>query len=157
MASLPRSIVQVTSKLSAAELMQAIIEDPLPNMFVKWGPFPAVTSYELLDGSWQVGNRRTVFTSDGNKMLEQFVSVSSEAFAYKLTRLEGFFGWLLAQIDDLWDFDGLSVGSGVTWAWQLTPKPGRKLLVVLFARLWQVYAQKILRASVRRLEAARGI
>lgn len=150
--------VLLESSLPAAALMQAIIEDPLPNMFTKWGPFPGVIRVQMHDEVWQVGSRRTIHTSDGRKMVEQFVRFAEdESFAYKLNRLEGLFGFLIADIDDLWSFTHAANGTTVAWTWVLHPKPGRSLPVFLVGRLWRVYMGRILRSTLRRLEAASSI
>jgi hypothetical protein len=143
-----------TSQLSPAALMAAIVQDPLPNMFVKWYWVPAVSHVEAVRGSWNEEQaQRILHMADGKQMLETAVSVRpGEGFLYELTEFTNALGFFFTKIDDRWTFetDGQG-GTIVHWTWILHTRPGRHLLGRLFASQWRKYMAVIFKQSIRRL------
>jgi hypothetical protein len=144
------------SSLPPAELMTAVVNDPLPNMFVPWRWVPGVSHVETRRGTWnEEGAQRLLHTTDSHQMLETAISVRpGRGFIYELSEFTNALGFFFTRIEDVWWFqaDGAG-GTQVAWTWIMHTRPGRSWLARLFATQWRRYMAHIFKASLARLSA----
>src|ERR1700734_645279 len=98
---------------------------PLTAVFSRrYGLLPPVKEVRGQDGVWgQVGQTRTVVTTDGGTMREVLTEVDPPySFAYRLSDISGPMRPLVDTIDGRWEFAPRDTGTLVTWRWTLHPK-----------------------------------
>ncbi len=107
-------------------------------------------------GTWgQVGQIRTVVTSDGGTMREQLTDVDApHSFSYQLSEITGPMRPLVDRIDGRWEFTSKGTGTLITWRWTLHPQGIGAPLMPLITRMWINYAKQSLEQLSELLLAA---
>ena len=121
---------------------------PLELLFTKrYGPIPPIRS-TTQEGDWKsVGQVRTVHLADGGSMREELKTVEPpREFTYQLTEVTGPMKPLATSIDGTWRFDPRGTGCQITWTWVIHPRSAvvGRLVLPVFARLWNAYARRAL-------------
>jgi hypothetical protein len=90
-------------------------------LFSRWfGPLPPVVSTDGPEPWGTEGQTRTVRTADGGTLHEELVGVARPAeFTYRLSRITGAMGWLIAEVDGGWRFEAVGTGTRIEWFWTI--------------------------------------
>jgi hypothetical protein len=119
----------------------------LPALFCRrYALLPPITQVRGQIGSWgQVGQTRTVVTSDGGTMREALTDVDPpRAFSYRLSEITGPMGPLVDSIDGRWEFTSKGTGTLITWRWTLHPRSLGAPVMPLITAMWLRYASRAL-------------
>ena len=127
---------------------------PLPDVFChRYLAMPPVVGVDGQDGEWgrEVGQTRTIRTSDGGSMVETLTVVDApHRFAYRIDRLRGPMRPLVRRLDGAWTFESTGSGTTITWSWDITATSAlTRPLVAVVGRMWHGYA----RAALATLES----
>lgn len=120
---------------------------PLTAIFSRrYALLPPVKLVRGQDGVWgQVGQSRTVVTTDGGTMREQLTEVDApRSFSYRLTDISGPMRPLVDTIDGCWEFASQGTGTLITWRWILHPKGLGTGILRPIAAMWRGYAWQAL-------------
>jgi Polyketide cyclase / dehydrase and lipid transport len=129
---------------------------PLTAIFSRrYGLLPPVKEVRGQDGIWdQVGQTRTVVTTDGGTMCELLTHVEPpHAFSYRLSDISGPMRPLVDAIDGRWEFSAQGTGTMITWRWTLHPKGLGTLVMPLITLMWRGYARQALELLSEKLLA----
>jgi hypothetical protein len=147
--------VQARSALRPGRAMAAIAALPLPEVFLRWGPFPGVSAVGGQDGAWDTAgrSRRPRFT-DGGTVLETLVEYEpGSSFAYELRDFTDVFGRLVEGVRGEWTFTPDGLGSVVRWTWEFKANPrSGAVLAAVIVPLYRRYMQRVVDLSVRLAE-----
>ena len=130
---------------------------PLTAIFARrYGLLPPVKLVRGQDGVWgEVGQTRTVVTTDGGTMRELLTEVDDpNSFSYRLSEISGPMRPLVDTIDGRWEFARHGTGTLVTWRWTLQPKGLGTGVLRPIARMWRGYARQALELLSEQLLAA---
>ena len=120
---------------------------PLPVLVCRrYALVPPITQVRGQIGSWgQVGQTRTVVTSDGGTMREALTDVDPpRSFSYRLSEITGPMGPLVDSIDGRWEFTSKGTGTLITWRWTLDPRGLGAPVMPLITAMWLRYASRAL-------------
>lgn len=145
----PRRMAQSrTVPIEPDRAFPAVLTAELPQVICRrFGPFPPVREVRDQPPSWgQVGQTRTIVTSDGGTMREELTVVEApHRFGYRLDRITGPMKPLVHGLDGRWTFAPVGTGVRITWEWTLHPRTAAAALTMpLIARLWPPYAARVL-------------
>ncbi|RIX31254.1 SRPBCC family protein [Amnibacterium setariae] len=143
----PSATAFARSPLPPAVLLTRIADYPIPDMFVGWRMFPAVTAVD--DETWDhVGAARVHRLADGGQVLETMVEhVPGHGFAYELTGFTDVFGKLVHGVRGEWSVSPDGDGSLARWTWEFAPRRFRRTLMALVVGpLWGVYMRRMIAA-----------
>ena len=149
--------VQARSVLAPAVAMVTIAELPLPQVFLRSGPFPGVRSVDGQPEAWDTpGLTRTPHFTDGGTVVETLVEVSpGSSFAYELRDFTDVFGRLVAGVRGEWTFTPDGSGSVVRWTWEFKPaRRSRPALAAVIVPLYRRYMRRVIDLSVELAERA---
>jgi hypothetical protein len=130
---------------------------PLTAIFSRrYGLLPPIKEVRRQDGVWgQVGQTRTVVTTDGGMMREQLTEVDApHSFSYLLSDISGPMRPLVGSIDGRWEFASQGTGTLITWRWTLHPKGLGAYVMPLITLMWRGYARQALELLSEQLLAA---
>lgn len=133
------------SPLPPSVLLDRLAAYPVPDMFVGWFVFPAVTDVD--DESWDhVGASRVHRLADGGSVTETMIEYTAgRGFAYELIGFTDVFGKLVHGVRGEWSVSPDGDGSIVRWTWEFAPLPFRRTLMALVvAPLWQMYSRRMI-------------
>src|SRR5271155_2591182 len=120
---------------------------PLTAVFSRrYGLLPPVKEVRGQDGVWgQVGQSRTVVTTDGGAMRELLTEVDvPHSFSYRLSEISGPMRPLVEGIDGRWEFATQGTGTLITWRWTLHPKGLGTGVLRPITWMWRGYARQAL-------------
>jgi hypothetical protein len=122
---------------------------PIPLVTIcsrRYGLLPPVKEIRGQDGAWgEVGQSRTVVTTDGGTMRELLTEVDAyRSFSYRLSEISGPMRPLVSSIDGRWEFAMIGTGTLVTWRWTLYPKGLGAGVLRPIAWMWRGYARQVL-------------
>ena len=120
---------------------------PLTTIFTRrYGLLPPVKEVRGQDGIWgQVGQSRTVVTTDGGTMRELLTGVDApHSSTYVLSDISGPLRPLVDSIDGRWEFTARGTGTLIVWRWHLHPKGIGAYLMPLITAMWRGYARQAL-------------
>jgi hypothetical protein len=122
----------------------------------RYALLPPVKEVRGQDGVWgQVGQTRTIVTSDGGTMHELLTEVDvPHSFSYLLSEISGPMRPLVSTIDGRWEFSAQGTGTLVTWRWTLHPKGLGAGVLRPIASMWRGYARQVLELLSDQLLAA---
>lgn len=147
--------VQARSSLPREGALVAIAALPLPDVFLRRGPFPGVVRVDGQEGAWDTPgrSRRPRFT-DGGTVVETLVEYApGSSFAYELRSFTDVFGRLVEGVRGEWTFTPDGDGSVVRWTWEFTPKAmSRAVLAWVIVPLYRRYMQRVIDLSVELVE-----
>lgn len=134
---------------------EVTLPTPLTAIFSRrYGLLPPVKDVRGQEGPWgQVGQSRTVLTTDGGTMRELLINVDvPHSFSYRLSDISGPLRPLVDSIDGRWEFASRGTGTVITWRWTLHPS-GRAAarIVPLIGLMWHGYARQALELLSERL------
>jgi hypothetical protein len=117
---------------------------------------PPIKEVRGQDGVWgQVGQSRTVVTTDGGTMRERLTEVDApHSFGYHLSDITGPLRPLVDSVDGRWEFAMQGTGTLVTWRWTLHPKGLGARVMPLITLMWRGYARQALELLSDHLLAA---
>jgi hypothetical protein len=130
---------------------------PLTAIFSRrYGLLPPIKEVRGQDGVWgQVGQTRTVVTTDGGTMRELLTEVDApHSFSYLLSDISGPMRPLVDSIDGRWEFVTQGKGTLITWRWTLHPKGLGAYIMPLITLMWRGYARQALELLSEQLLAA---
>ena len=130
---------------------------PLTAIFSRrYGLLPPIKQVRGQDGVWgQVGQTRTVVTTDGGTMRELLTEVDApHSFSYLLSDISGPMRPLVVSIDGRWEFATLGTGTLITWRWTLHRKGLGANVMPLITLMWRGYARQALELLSEQLLAA---
>ena len=145
------------SRAIPIELEQAFrgtLPMPLTAVFSKrYGLLPPVKEVHGHDGVWgQVGQTRTVVTTDGGTMRELLTEVDApHSFSYLLSDITGPMRPLVDSIDGRWEFATRGTGTLITWRWALHSKGLGAYVMRPITSMWRGYARQALELLSERL------
>jgi hypothetical protein len=148
------------SRAIPIELRQAFDETlPMPLTSIlsrRYALLPPVKEVRAQDGVWgQVGQTRTIVTTDGGTMRELLTAVDApRSFSYLLSDISGPMGPLVDHIDGHWEFATQGTGTLITWRWTLHPKCLGVYVMPLITLMWRSYARQALELLSDQLLAA---
>jgi len=148
------------SRAIPIELQQAFdgtLPMPLTAIFSRrYGLLPPVKEVRGQDGVWgQVGQTRTVVTTDGGTMRELLTEVDApHSFSYHLSDVTGPMRPLVDNIDGCWEFATHGTGTLITWRWTMHPKGLGAYVMPLITLMWRGYARQALELLSEQLLAA---
>jgi len=120
---------------------------PLPTIFCRrYVLLPPIKQVRGQVGAWgQVGQERTVVTTDGGSMREVLTAIDPpHSFSYHLSDITGPMRPLVDGIDGQWAFSPRGTGTLVTWRWTLHPRALGAPLMPLITNMWLRYANQSL-------------
>jgi len=120
---------------------------PLPTIFCRrYALLPPIKQVRGQIGTWgQVGQVRTVVTSDGGTMREVLTAVDApHSFSYQLSDITGPMRPLVDSIEGRWEFTLKGTGTLITWRWTLHPRGLGAPLMPLIIKMWLSYAKQSL-------------
>lgn len=141
----PAATAFARSPLPPAVLLERIAAYPIPEMFVGWRMFPAVTSVDEV--AWDhVGASRVHRLADGGQVTETMIEwTAGRGFAYELIGFTDVFGKLVHGVRGEWSVSPDGDGSIVRWTWEFAPRPLRRtLMAVVVAPLWAMYSRRMI-------------
>ena len=107
---------------------------------------PPVKVVRGQEGVWgQVGQTRTVVTTDGGTMRELLTEVDApHSFSYLLSDISGPMRPIVKSIDGRWEFATQGTDTLITWRWTLHPKGLGAYVMPLITLMWRGYARQAL-------------
>lgn len=143
--------VQARSALPPDQALRAIAALPLPEVFLRRGPFPGVVTVDGQTGAWDTPgrSRRPRFT-DGGTVEETLVEYTpGSSFAYELRGFTDVFGRLVEGVRGEWTFTPDGDGSVVRWTWEFKPRArSRAMLAAAVVPLYRRYMRTVVDRSV---------
>jgi hypothetical protein len=130
---------------------------PLPTIFCRrYALLPPIKEVRGQVGTWgQVGQVRTVVTSDGGTMREVLTEVDApRSFSYQLSHITGPMRPLVDSIEGRWEFTSKGTGTLITWRWTLHPRGVGAPFMPLIVKMWLSYAKQSLEQLSELLLAA---
>lgn len=143
----PAATAFARSPLPPAVLLERIAAYPIPDMFVGWRMFPAVTSVDEV--AWDhVGASRVHRLADGGQVTETMIEwTAGHGFAYELLGFTDVFGKLVHGVRGEWSVAPDGDGAIVRWTWEFAPRPFRhRLMALVVAPLWAMYSRRMITA-----------
>jgi hypothetical protein len=119
----------------------------LPTIFCRrYALLPPIKEVRGQVGTWgQVGQVRTVVTSDGGTMREVLTDVDApHSFSYQLSDITGPMRPLVESIEGRWEFTSKGTGTLITWRWTLHPRGVGAPFMPLLVKMWLRYAKQSL-------------
>jgi len=119
----------------------------LPTIFRRrYVLLPPIKEVRGQAGTWgQVGQVRTVVTSDGGTMREVLTDVDApRSFSYQLSEITGPMRPLVDRIEGRWEFTSKGTGTLITWRWTLHPRAVGAPFMPLIIKMWLGYARQSL-------------
>jgi hypothetical protein len=121
---------------------------PLTELFTRrYGLLPPIKQVREQDGPWgQVGQSRTVVTTDGGTVRELLVNLDPpHSFSYRLSEITGPLRPLVESIDGRWEFAPEGTGVLITWRWTMHPRGvlGARVMPAITS-MWHGYARQAL-------------
>jgi hypothetical protein len=112
----------------------------------RYALLPSIKEVRGQVGTWgQVGQARTVVTSDGGTMREVLTDVDTpHSFSYQLSGITGPMRPLVDSIDGRWEFAHKGTGTLITWRWTLHPRRVGAPFMPLIIKMWLSYAKQSL-------------
>ena len=112
----------------------------------RFGLLPPIKEVRGQHGVWgQVGQSRTIITSDGGTMRESLTDVQPpHSFSYRLTDITGPLRPLVESIDGRWAFAPKGTGTEITWRWTIHPRPAGAIALPPITMMWRGYARQAL-------------
>jgi hypothetical protein len=144
------TVIVEQSRAIPIELQQAFdltLPMPLTAIFSRrYGLLPPIKEVRGQDGVWgQVGQSRTVVTTDGGTMRELLTEVDApHSFSYLLSDITGPMRPLIDSIQGCWEFAPQGTGTSITWRWTLHPKGLGARVIRLVTLMWRGYARQAL-------------
>jgi hypothetical protein len=129
----------------------------LPTIFCRrYALLPPIKQVRGQVGTWgQVGQVRTVVTSDGGTMREVLTDVDApHSFSYELSDITGPMRPLVDSIEGHWEFTSKGTGTLITWRWTLHPRSVGAPFMPLIIKMWLSYARQSLERLSELLLAA---
>ena len=120
---------------------------PLPTIFCRrYALLPPVKEVRGQTGTWgQMGQVRTVVTSDGGTMRELLTTIDApHSFSYQLSKITGPMRPLVDTIEGQWDFTSKGTGTLIMWRWTLHPSRLGAPFMPLITKMWRNYAKQSL-------------
>jgi hypothetical protein len=121
---------------------------PLTTVFSRrYGLLPPVKQVRGQEPAvWgQVGQTRTIVTTDGGTMRELLTAVDApHSFSYRLSEISGPMRPLVNSIDGRWEFATRGTGTLITWRWTLYPKGLGTGVLRPITSMWRGYARQAL-------------
>lgn len=120
---------------------------PLTMIFSRrYGLLPPIKHVRGQEGIWgQIGQSRTVVTTDGGTMRELLTEVDApHSFSYRLSDITGPLRPLVDSIDGRWEFAPRGTGTVITWRWTLHPRGMGARIIPLITLMWRGYARQAL-------------
>ena len=151
--------VQARCALPPDRALVTIAALPLPDVFLRWGPFPGVVAVDGQVGGWDAAGRsRRPRFSDGGTVVETLVEyVPGSSFAYELRGFTDVFGRIVDGVRGEWTFTPDGDGSVVRWTWEFKPKArSRPVLAGVVVPLYRRYMQRVVDLSVELAGAGSG-
>lgn len=108
---------------------------------------PPIKDVRGQEGIWgQVGQSRTVVTTDGGTMSELLTDIDApHSFSYRLSDITGPMRPLVDSIDGRWEFARRGTGTVITWRWTLHPRSAVAARILpLITMMWRGYARQAL-------------
>jgi hypothetical protein len=130
---------------------------PLPTIFCRrYALLPPIKEVRGQVGPWgQVGQARTVVTSDGGTMREVLTDVDApHSFSYQLSDITGPMRPLVDSIEGRWEFESKGTGTLITWSWTLHPRGFGAPFMPVIVKMWLSYAKQSLEQLSELLLAA---
>ena len=130
---------------------------PLTSIFSRrYGLLPPVKEVHGQIGTWgEVGQTRTVATTDGGTMRELLTEVDApHSFSYRLTDISGPMRPLVDTVDGHWEFAPQGTGTLITWRWTMHPKGLGAGVLRPITVMWRGYARQALELLSKQLLAA---
>ena len=118
---------------------------PLTDLFQRrYALLPPIKEVRGQTGAWgQVGQGRTVVTTDGGTMRETLTGLDApRSFDYVLGDITGPMGPLVDGIEGRWEFGPEGTGTLITWRWTLHPRGLGTPFMPLITRMWLRYAER---------------
>ena len=150
----PAATVFARSPLAPALLLERIAAYPIPDMFVGWRMFPAVTGVD--DVAWDhVGACRVHRLADGGQVTETMIEwTPGQGFAYELLGFTDVFGTLVHGVRGEWSVSPDGDGAIVRWTWEFAPRRFRhRLMALVVAPLWAMYSRRMITAVTAAVSA----
>ena len=141
----PAATAFARSPLPPAVALERMAAYPIPEMFVGWRMFPAVTSVD--DVAWDhVGAARVHRLGDGGEVTETMIEwTAGRGFAYELIGFTDVFGKLVHGVRGEWSVSPDGDGSILRWTWEFAPRPFRRTLMALVVGpLWEAYMRRMI-------------
>ncbi len=120
---------------------------PLPTIFCRrYALLPPIKEVRGQVGVWgEVGQTRTVVTSDGGTMREVLTDIDApHSFSYQLSDITGPMRPLVESIEGRWEFTSKGTGTLITWRWTLHPRTLGVPFMPLVGKMWLSYAKQSL-------------
>jgi hypothetical protein len=109
---------------------------------------PPVVRVDDQEGDWgrEVGQTRTICTSDGGRLRETLRELDRpHRFGYRIDHVRGPMRPLIRHLDGAWTFEPAGAGTVITWSWEMTPSSVLTTpLVAVVGRMWHGYARQAL-------------
>lgn len=156
--ALPVSVEQ--SRAIPVEVQHAFdgtLTVPLTSIFSRrYALLPPIKQVRGQIGAWgQVGQVRTVVTSDGGSMREVLTAVDApHSFSYRLSDITGPMRPLVESVEGRWDFASKGTGTLITWRWTLHPRAFGTSFMPPITKMWLRYARQALEQLSELLLAA---
>jgi hypothetical protein len=151
----PSVTVLARSTLAPAVALTRVADIPLPELFVRWGVFPAVDKVREQTGRWDhVGATRRLVLGDGGEAQETLLEYTpGVGFAYEVTGFTDVFDRFVVGTRGEWTFTPDGTGTIVHWTWEFRTRFGRgPIVALLVGPLWRQYMRKMIRTAVRTAE-----
>ena len=119
----------------------------LPTIFCRrYAVLPLIKEVRGQVGDWgQIGQVRTVVTSDGGTMREVLTDIDApHSFSYRLSDFTGPMRPLVDSIEGHWEFTSKGTGTLIVWRWTLHPRGVGAFFMPLIVKMWRNYAKQSL-------------
>lgn len=144
------------AKVSPEVAWDKIIPVDIPSVFTGLAPvIPAVVSTEDQTGDWDAaGQTRRFKLADGSETAELINSVDRpKAFNYTVGPFSGPIGKAVDHAKGEFLFEPMGGGTHITWTYVWAPKPGAQPLIWVLAKVWNIYAKRMIYKLARLAEA----
>lgn len=142
--------------MSPETAWDVIVPVDIPSVFTGLAPvIPAVVSTEDQSGAWDVaGQTRRFKLADGSETAEVIDAVDRpQSFNYTVGPFSGPLGGLVKHAKGEFLFEPMGGGTHITWTYDWVPKPGAQPAIWILAKVWNVYAKRMLYKLARLAEA----
>lgn len=143
------------AKVDIDRAWDVIIPVDIPSIFTGLPPLiPAVTSTEDQSGPWDAaGQTRRFKLADGNETAEVIDAVDRpHSFNYTVGPFSGPLGSLVKHAKGEFVFEPMGGGTHIRWTYDWASKPGAQPIIWVLARVWNVYAKRMLYKLARLAE-----
>jgi len=147
--------VEEWARAPREQAWDAIVPVDLTGVFTGMKPLiPAVTDVREQTGSWDAaGQTRTIDLADGSHTGERIDECERpDRFAYTVGPFSGPLGVLVDRAEGEFVFSEMTGGTHVRWTYVWFAKRGAAPVVWLLAKLWRVYAGRIVLRLVKLAE-----